>query len=188
MVQYTAMRRADGLYDISRRQFCAVAGLTLVVGCVDSDGSIVQTGQLGDNLNPDAGGTHHDAKQTDAPGTNPDSSTGLACTGNPIDVGAASTFVANTPVYHSSGNFFVVRDSGGLYALTAACTHEGRTCVVQGAVFYCPRHGAEFTFNGVVTQGPAFLPLTHYAMCDMSNGHVGVITSQTVSASTRLSS
>ncbi len=46
----TAMRRADGLYDISRRKFCAVAGLTLVVGCIDSDGSVVQTGQLGDNL------------------------------------------------------------------------------------------------------------------------------------------
>ena len=183
------MRRADGLYVISRRDFCALAGLTLVVGaCADNDGSVVQTGQLGDNFNPDASTAHHDAGATDGPANTVDSSTGLACTGNPIDVGAASSFVANTPVYHSSGNFFVVRDSGGLYALTAACTHEGKTCVVQGSEFYCPRHGATFTFNGVVTQGPAFLPLTHYAMCDMSNGHVGVNTSQTVSASVRLSS
>jgi nitrite reductase/ring-hydroxylating ferredoxin subunit len=183
------MRRADGLYDISRRQFCAVAGLTLIVGsCADNNGGAVQTGDLGDNLNPDAGNAHHDANgAVDAQG-GPDSSTGLACTGSPIDVGAASTFVANTPVYHSTGKFFIVRDSGGLYAVTAVCTHEGATCVVQGSDFYCPRHGAEFTFNGVVTRGPAFLPLTHYSMCDMSNGHVGVNTSQTVGASVRLSS
>ena len=82
----------------------------------------------------------------------------------------------------------MVRDSGGLYALTAACTHSGATCQVSGTEFYCPRHGATFTFNGVVTQGPAFFPLNHYSMCDMSNGHVGVNTSQTVGSSVRLNS
>src|SRR5262249_47399953 len=97
-----------------------------------------------------------------------------------------SSFMMNTPVYVSTGRFFVVRDAGGLYALTAKCTHEGVICVVSGGGFVCNRHGAEFTFDGAVTMGPAIFPLVHYGMCTLAGGHVGVQTTMTVAASTRL--
>jgi nitrite reductase/ring-hydroxylating ferredoxin subunit len=81
---------------------------------------------------------------------------------------------------------FVARDAGGLYALTARCTHEGATCIVQSGDFYCPRHGAEFTFDGAVISGPVSHPLGHYGLCILSNGNLGLQTSTTVSATTRL--
>jgi hypothetical protein len=37
-----------------------------------------------------------------------------------------------------------------------------------------------------VTMGPAVVPLVHFEMCTLSNGHVGVVTSQTVSKTQRL--
>jgi len=82
--------------------------------------------------------------------------------------------------------FFVMRDANGLYALTARCTHEGVTVQDTGSQYYCPSHGARFTYNGAVISGPTSTPLKHYAMCTLPNGHVGVQTSITVSASTRL--
>ena len=51
------MRRVPGLVDISRREFCALAGgigLALA-GCVDGDTGVVQTGPLGATDPPDAG-------------------------------------------------------------------------------------------------------------------------------------
>jgi cytochrome b6-f complex iron-sulfur subunit len=89
-------------------------------------------------------------------------------------------------VYFSSGGFFVVRDSGGLYALTSKCTHQGATLEAETSDFYCPRHGAEFNLDGTVTKGPASTNLPHYAMCLLSSGHAAVDTSMTVSQSTRL--
>ena len=111
---------------------------------------------------------------------------GAVCTGSPTDVGAPTTFVANTPVYFSAGKFFVVRDAGGVYAVSAACTHEGAICAVSSGKFRCPRHGALFTLNGAIVSGPVNKPLTHFSMCTMSNGHLGVTTSSIVSATTRL--
>ena len=125
---------------------------------------------------------------------NDDGSTDGACTGSPADVGLPSVFVTGKPIYFSTGNFFVVRDAGGLYALTAKCTHQGATtcvgtsnnCSTSGTEFYCPRHGATFSFIGAVLGGPVFLPLVHYSMCLISNGHVGVTVSTQVSQTTRL--
>ena len=102
------------------------------------------------------------------------------------DVGAASAFALNQPKYFSSGNFFVVRDSGGLYALTARCTHQGVTVEDDGSEFACPAHGATFDYNGTVTGGPTFTNLVHYEMCLIGNGHVGVVKSKTVAQSDRL--
>ena len=189
LVQYTAMRRADGLVTLSRREVCGglatCFGIAALSGCVDGGSGVVQTGQLGgpEGSNGPDGGTHMQdggVHMVDAPNAATCPSSGAT------DVGAESTFLANKPVYFSTGNFFVVRDSGGLYALTARCTHEGATCVTSQGVFYCPRHGAEFDYNGAVISGPVFVGLVHYAMCTMSNGHVAVITSQHVSNAQRL--
>jgi nitrite reductase/ring-hydroxylating ferredoxin subunit len=176
------MRRADGLWVISRRGFCggvaSCLGLALV-DCTDGNLSAIQTGGLGSS-----------GERTDAgvdTGTPIDSGPGASCPASgTTDVGAPGAFVAGKPVYVASGNFFVVRDSGGLYALTARCTHEGVTVEDTGTELLCRRHRATFTYDGDVTNGPAFVPLVHYEMCTLSNGHVGVVVSHTVSKAQRL--
>jgi cytochrome b6-f complex iron-sulfur subunit len=182
------MKRAPGLVEISRRDFCAFASAIVIVGCTADGPGAIGTGGLN---GPDGNG------QPDASGVGPsdgsmpltDAGSGAAATcpaTGATDVGAPTTFVANTPVYVSSKKLFVIRDSGGLYAMTAVCTHEGATCDVQGADIFCPRHGALFTFNGAVVSGPPTRALVHYAMCTMTNGHVGVLTAMQVAATERL--
>jgi nitrite reductase/ring-hydroxylating ferredoxin subunit len=189
------MRRAPGLIELSRRDFCELACVgAALAACSDGTGAI-QTGALGpggddtgapdapDGQNPDGGiGPGVDAHV----GTDAGTQQGVACTGTPIDVGPASTFLANKPIYNSTGKFFVVRDSGGLYAVTAKCTHEGAVMTVSGPHYFCPRHGATFQFDGTIISGPVSQPLVHYAMCNMSNGNIGVETTMTVSKTQRL--
>mgnify|MGYP001548056224 CR=1 FL=1 len=158
------MKRPDVLFTISRRQFCSgvagCVGLAMAAGC---------------------GGS------SDGPGIDAPAQSGGVCpTTRALDVGAPSTFTLNTPVYFAMGFVFVVRDANGLYALTARCPHQGFTTRVEGTDFVCPRHGSQFSFDGAVLTGPATQPLVHYAMCTLDNGHVGVLTSQTVSDSERL--
>jgi nitrite reductase/ring-hydroxylating ferredoxin subunit len=182
------MRRARGLVEYSRREFCAIVGATVgatvLAGCTDGGVGAIQTGSLGggDDSPPiDApGGTGGDAAQ------NPDAMMAPVCSGSPTDVGAPTAFTANTPVYFSGGKFFVVRDAGGVYAVSAACTHEGAICAVSSGKFRCPRHGAQFTINGAIVSGPVNKPLVHYSMCTMASGHLGVMVGSIVPATTRL--
>jgi nitrite reductase/ring-hydroxylating ferredoxin subunit len=193
------MKRVPGLV-VTRREFCAFAGAIVAASCTGSGPAAIQTGGLNgggdDDGNPvDAngggGGGGGGSGSGGGDGSGSGSGSGMAATcpsTGATDVGAPTTFTTGTPVYFSSGKYFVVRDSGGLYAMTAVCTHEGATCEYESAQsdIYCPRHGATFSLVGAVTQGPATKALAHYAMCTLSNGHVGVISSQTVSSTTRL--
>lgn len=191
------MKRSEGLTVVSsRRHFCggvaSCLGIAFVAAaCADDDTTLIQTGGLnGPDGEQNKGSGSGSNPPLDAGVTQPDAgsgSSGATCPATgATDVGAPSTFTLNKPKYFSSGNYFVVRDSGGLYALTARCTHDGVTISAETSDFYCPAHGATFNFNGTVTQGPAFSPLVHYAMCTLSNGNVGVIKSQTVAQSQRL--
>src|SRR6185503_20451327 len=101
------MKRPEALVAISRRQFCGslagCVGVAAIAACGGGGGSTVDA-----PLPPSDGETN-----------------GTCTTTGATDVGAASTFMTGKPVYFSQGNFFVVRDAGGLYALTARCTHQG---------------------------------------------------------------
>ena len=115
----------------------------------------------------------------------PDAGIGAnACTTTATDVGAASTYLVNKPIIH--GSFFVVRDANGLYAVSSRCTHEGATMRVSGNDYFCPRHGALFTYDGTIVSGPVSTGLVHYAVCILPNGNIGVETSMTVAKSQRL--
>jgi nitrite reductase/ring-hydroxylating ferredoxin subunit len=178
------MKRAPGLLEFSRREFCAAAGGCLglaLVGCTDGDTGAVQTGPLGSSNGSGSGTDAPDAGHP--PG---DAAVGVACTGTAADVGAAASYALNSPKYFASGKYFVVRDAGGFYAITAICTHEGATNGVSGGNFRCPRHGALFTLNGTVISGPVFNGLVHYAMCNLPNGNLGVMLGTTVAQSARL--
>lgn len=185
------MRRADGLVAIDRRELCGglVAGMGLAIAaCTDGNVPVIQTGPLGggdDGDAPDAGvSLNPDAPMGSGSGSSGPQPT---CPASGVtDVGAPSTFQNGAATYFSGSRFFVVRDAGGLYALTARCTHEGAVCTTQSGHFYCPRHGATFAIDGSPTSGPVITGLVHYAMCTLANGHVGVILSQTVAKTDRL--
>lgn len=170
---------------IDRRGFCqlvgaCVAGLA-IGGCTD-DGNVIQTGPLQDG--PDDGGPDAPPGHPDA--AMPDASAGT-CTGTQTDVGAPTSFATGTATLFTNSRIYIVRDAGGLFAVSSRCTHRTtETIGVTSGHFRCPRHGAQFTFTGTVTVGPAILPLAHYALCLLGNGHVGVDTTTTVPAGTRL--
>jgi Rieske Fe-S protein len=110
-----------------------------------------------------------------------------SCTPGSVSVGAASSYtVGGTPKYFSGNNdFFVLRDAGGLMAVSASCTHAGCSCQVQGNQYYCPCHGATFAWDGSQPTSPARSSLPHYAMCVDGSGNVTVNPGQTVGSSVR---
>jgi len=178
------MRRAEGLRAISRRDFCVFAGGAALAACTDGSLNVIHTGPLGGGDDDQNG---PDAMQPPDGGTMPDGMVAGACMGAATDIGKTpAQITTGSPFYYSGSKMFVARDAGGLYALTARCTHEGATCIVQGGDFYCPRHGAEFTFDGAVISGPVSHPLAHYGLCILPNGNLGLQTSTTVPATTRL--
>ena len=100
---------------------------------------------------------------------------------------AASYTVGGTPKLFGSGSkeFFIVRDSGGLFAVSAICTHSGCTCQPNGNEFFCPCHGATFALDGSNPTSPAHSALKHYAMCVDASGNVTVDTSKSVAVNLR---
>jgi nitrite reductase/ring-hydroxylating ferredoxin subunit len=109
------------------------------------------------------------------------------CNALTVNAGAASQYtVGGTPKYFSgASDFFVVRDSGGLFAVSASCTHSGCSCKVQGSVYYCPCHSATFAFDGSNPTSPARKPLPHLAMCVDASGNVTVDPNTTVASNLR---
>lgn len=49
----------------------------------------------------------------------------------------------------------LLRDAGGLYALSLVCTHLGCTVTVTAGELACPCHGSIFDRQGRVLKGPA---------------------------------
>jgi Rieske Fe-S protein len=92
----------------------------------------------------------------------------------------------------------VGRDSGGLYALTAVCTHQG--CDMSSSDKYgpdgqlssndmtitCECHGSEFGATGAVAHGPAKTPLKAYALALGCDGFLYANKSDVVANTVRL--
>jgi cytochrome b6-f complex iron-sulfur subunit len=80
-----------------------------------------------------------------------------------------STFRAGTPVDFPEGTVrfdkehkaYVIGAPGGVYAVSAVCTHLG--CITRyrsdEGVIACPCHGSRFDLEGDVVNGPAPRPL-----------------------------
>jgi cytochrome b6-f complex iron-sulfur subunit len=78
-------------------------------------------------------------------------------------------------------------DDGGLYAMSAICTHLG--CVAardRSGRIRCPCHGSVFEADGRVEAGPAPRRLTHLALLLAPDGQVVVDTRRPVGAGARL--
>ena len=104
-----------------------------------------------------------------------------------IPVGKPETYTAGTLTYVGAARAYVGRDSGGLYAIDAVCTHLG--CLVEqkaGDGFACPCHGSRFAADGQVQNGPASQPLRHLALDLNPDGQAVVDRSQPVALEARL--
>ncbi len=115
--------------------------------------------------------------------------TGSPPTG-PVSGGNVSSLKLDTLQVLSS-NVVVGRDSQGVYAMSAVCTHAG--CLVEDASgssisagLYCPCHGSSFDGNGGVTHGPARSSLQHYKVTIAADGSITVDGGTTVSADVRV--
>lgn len=81
---------------------------------------------------------------------------------------------------------WLLRDEGGLYALSAVCTHLGCTVAHNGPSFECPCHGSAFDLHGAVISGPAERPLAHVEVKRTPEGFLLLDTEITVPTSQRL--
>jgi Rieske Fe-S protein len=83
------------------------------------------------------------------------------------------------------------RDTGGLYAMSTTCTHEGCDIATHGSVSFqqivCNCHNATFDSNGNPTSGPARSQLQHFAVSlDAATGDIMVHGGTYVDGSTRV--
>jgi len=87
-----------------------------------------------------------------------------------VDFTLDLTQAANATLKNNGGSLFkdgviVARTSSGAYiALASTCTHQGGTIQFQSgnSQFQCPVHGAIFSANGSVLQGPASTSLQKF--------------------------
>jgi Rieske Fe-S protein len=87
---------------------------------------------------------------------------------------------------YTTYDLYLCRDSGGLFTVDASCTHAGATIRQQGQGWFCPRHGATFSFDGQNPTYPAFSPLNNYAVCVDTDGNVVIDPNTVVSPTTRV--
>jgi cytochrome b6-f complex iron-sulfur subunit len=93
-----------------------------------------------------------------------------------LDVGLKSDYAAdgiNTTWMKAPNDVAVIRHSGRIYACTTVCTHRGAIVNADNNTgFVCPRHHASYDITGVVTNGPAKKPLSHYGISVNADGHI----------------
>ena len=107
-----------------------------------------------------------------------------------VTAGNVKDLPAGTLQQVGSAPVFIARDSAGLYALTATCSHAGCDVEAQGsgaaANLFCPCHGSLFDHNGAVIHGPARSPLVHFAVEVDNSGNVTIHGGTQVDAATRV--
>ena len=98
----------------------------------------------------------------------------------------STSFIAGTPLDYAEGvvrfqkekKAFVIGTSGGVYALSAVCTHLG--CIARyrsdEKVIACPCHGSRFDLEGNVIHGPAPRPLPWLDVAEDAQGNLVVDT------------
>ena len=133
-------QKPDETFQPDRRGFCKLAGSTLALLALSR-----------------ATASAEPAPQADAgPKVVPDTKAGLS-PGQVRD-------------YRKLGNFFLLADARGVYALSSICTHAGCSVRSTGSDFECPCHDSAFDLGGAVTQGPAKLPLKHFEVRESAPG------------------
>jgi len=88
------------------------------------------------------------------------------------DVGVPDEYTEGELRFFETGPILVGRDAGGMYAMSAICTHQA--CVlgdepdeVDGSMdppIECGCHQSQYDANGVDLAGPSARPLQHYVV------------------------
>jgi cytochrome b6-f complex iron-sulfur subunit len=120
----------------------------------------------------------------------------LACGGpngtpmsqGPIEAGNVSSLSVGAWTLLADEPIFLGRDAGGLYAMSAVCTHLG--CALprpasSAVSVTCPCHESKFDRNGAVLVGPASTPLQHYKVDLATTGAITVQASELVASTAR---
>lgn len=95
----------------------------------------------------------------------------------PVAAGNVSGTAVDMLAIVAGENVVLGRDAGGLYAMSAACTHAGCLISTLGSAAQgldCACHGSRFDRNGAVTRGPASSPLQHYRVDVASDGGITI--------------
>lgn len=84
----------------------------------------------------------------------------------------------------------VARDDGGIYAMSAICTHQQCDMTEDGQVtptgIHCDCHASDFDARGVPVSGPARAPLRHYRVSVAADGALTVHAGEDVPADHRV--
>ncbi len=90
-------------------------------------------------------------------------------------------------LYVAEARAYLLRDSGGYFALSAVCTHLGCLVDERNPGFQCPCHDSRYDDQGRNLTGPAPRPLDHLAIAWTHEGDLVIDPGLVVSAEERLS-
>jgi nitrite reductase/ring-hydroxylating ferredoxin subunit len=115
---------------------------------------------------------------------------GASVPSGPIAAGNVADVAADSLRVVSGANVVLARDPGGLYAMSAVCTHAG--CIVAvvkngGAAsnLHCNCHGSDFASDGTAIRGPAVMALQHYQVDVAVDGTITIQGGQPVTSDIR---
>jgi cytochrome b6-f complex iron-sulfur subunit len=99
--------------------------------------------------------------------------------------GTPALYPENSVTFLQDQQVYIVRTSGGFYAVSAVCTHLG--CITQwkadAGMIACPCHGSKFKSDGTKIEGPAPRPLPHFAISLTQDGELLVDKLETIKPS-----
>jgi cytochrome b6-f complex iron-sulfur subunit len=98
-----------------------------------------------------------------------------------FNVGYPSDFQMGVDTrFQNADRVWIVRDSEGLFAIFARCTHLGCTpnWIESENKFKCPCHGSGYDSEGINFEGPAPRPMDRARIALLPNGQIQVDTSQ----------
>ncbi len=105
-----------------------------------------------------------------------------------MKLGKPDAFPLGSTTNLKEASVWIVREEdGGMYALSAVCTHLG--CVAmreEDGSFLCPCHGSVFEADGAVVAGPAPGGLPWLELSVSADGQIVVDKTRTVAPGTRL--
>ncbi|HXI02818.1 MAG TPA: Rieske (2Fe-2S) protein [Candidatus Saccharimonadales bacterium] len=100
-------------------------------------------------------------------------------------IGFPEKIAVDSEVPFEQDKFRVFRDAGGVYAISAVCTHLGCTVARSPEGFACPCHGSRFDASGDVLGGPAPRPLPWLEVGRAADGQLVVYADNEVPEGTR---
>jgi len=109
-------------------------------------------------------------------------------TGSKFRIGPPDRYPAGSAVKIAERNVLVLRDEGGIRALSLICTHLG--CITsreESGEFRCPCHGSRFDAEGKVIKGPAPSRLRYLEVSRAPSGDLFVDRDRPVDPDRRLS-